>query len=462
MVSEKRKQGGIPTNKINVPISVKKILNTLAGNGYRAYIVGGCVRDALLGREPMDWDICTSAHPEKIKACFPDNNIIETGLKHGTVTLVMDDSKYEITTFRKDGNYTDVRRPDTVEFISDIKEDLARRDFSMNAIAFNEADGMVDPFGGVDDLRAGVISCVGNPNDRFNEDALRILRALRFSSIYGFKIEDATAKAAHENAYLLNRIAPERINAELCKLLTGQNVLQVLLKFHDIITTIIPVMKPCIGFDQNNKYHQYTVYTHIAHAVANYGGSDIRTLVALLLHDIGKPLCYIENETGGHFYGHAESSYKLASYALDRLKFDNNSKRDILELILHHDDTIEPTSRAVKRCLNKIGFEQFLRLMDIRLADIQAQSEYGREIRIEKRNAVLEIARDIMKQKSCFSLKDLAINGKDVMSLGVPEGKEVGEALRAALNAVIDGDLPNKKEALMSLIGDLPELKCHF
>ena len=259
-------------HRISIPKGARAVLLNLRYENHEAYVVGGCVRDSLLGKEPKDWDICTSATPDEVKELMHRRGIktIDTGLQHGTVTVDMGTvGKYEVTTFRIDGNYTDGRHPDYVEFTESIYKDLSRRDFTINAMAYNSA-GLIDPFHGRDDLQAGIIRCVGNPDERFEEDALRILRALRFAATYGFSIEEQTAAAIHKDAWMLKRIAAERINGELCKMLLGDGILNVLLNFSDVIATIIPEMEPCIGFEQNNKYHQYTVYEHIAHAVANY------------------------------------------------------------------------------------------------------------------------------------------------------------------------------------------------
>lgn len=436
--------------RIEMPIGAQRIISQLALCGFDSYVVGGCVRDSLLGFRPSDWDICTAATPDEVKACFPERRIIDTGLKHGTVTVIMGGMPYEVTTFRVDGDYSDNRRPDSVEFVRDLHEDLARRDFTMNAIAYNDSVGIVDPFGGARAIAERRISCVGNPDDRFNEDALRILRALRFSATYGFEIDDATARAIHDNAALLTHISAERIQAELIKMLAGENVLRTLLDFPDVIATIIPEMEPCIGFDQNNKYHQYTVYDHIAHAVDNYKGGDKIVKVALLLHDIGKPQCYSEDENGGHFHGHGVPSSEIAEKVLRRLRFDNDSVKKITELVLYHDATIDPTPRVVKRWLNKIGYDQFFRLMDIRLADMQAHTINASRIR--RRNEAVDLALEIIRERQCFTLKDMAINGHDIMALGVPEGKQVGSLLLEALNAVLDGDLPNDKDILLQFV----------
>ena len=446
-------------NKINMPSGATQILNALKDNGFDAYVVGGCVRDSLLGLQPKDWDICTSALPEQVEEVFKGYRIIETGLKHGTVTIVMDDGQYEITTFRTDGTYSDCRRPDNVTFVSNVEDDLARRDFTINALAYNGNDQLVDLWGGVDHLEQGIISCVGNADDRFNEDALRIMRALRFASVYGFKISAETSRAIHKNAHLLNNIAVERINVELCKLLCGKGALQTLLDYNDVITTIIPEFKPCVGFDQNNRYHQYTVYDHIAHAVDNYKGSDLKVKVALFFHDIGKPTCYTEDERGGHFHGHGVPSSKITEAALKRLRFDNKTLKDVTELVLYHDSVIEPTPKTVKRWLNKIGHEQLLRLLDIRMADILAHAEGTQESRIERRNAVRELVDSVIAEEQCFSIKDLEISGTDIIDMGVPQGKLVGEVLNYLLDKVISGELNNDRFDLLNEAGDYLESK---
>lgn len=439
-------------SKIKIPNGAAEIIDILTQNNHEAYVVGGCVRDSLLLINPKDWDICTSATPQEVKRCFDGYRVIETGIKHGTVTVVMGDCQYEITTFRTDGAYSDNRRPDSVEFVKDIREDLARRDFTINAMAYSPKVGLIDPFGGSEDLQNGVLSCVGDANDRFNEDALRIMRALRFSSCYGFEIAKETAIAVHKNTKLLRNIAAERINSELRMLLCGSGVLNVLLEFNDVITTIIPELKPCIGFDQNNKYHCHTVYDHTAHAVANYTGKDIVVKIALLLHDIGKPFCYTEDHNGGHFFGHPLKSKDIAEIVLNRLKFDNTTKSDVLELVLYHDNDIEPSLKSVRRWMNRIAYKQLMRLIDVKIADSLAHTKGTQELRILKWEKVRDIANQIIEQDQCFSLKDLAINGDDLISFGIPEGKEIGNILNELLMRVIDGDLSNEKDILFEYL----------
>ena len=451
---------------IQIPYGANSIIQDLRKAGFDAYVVGGCVRDSLLDLEPKDWDICTSATPLEMKAFFSERNTktIDTGLQHGTITVNLGDSEqYEVTTFRIDGNYSDSRHPDSVEFVKNIELDLARRDFTVNAMAY-DGERIIDPFHGQDDLNRRIISCVGNPDDRFGEDALRILRAMRFASTYGFAIEEKTSQAIHRNKEKLLNIAAERIQTELCKMLCGRGVLQILLEYSDVISVIIPEMSPCIGFDQNNKYHEYTVYDHICHAVENCGLNDIVIKLSLFLHDIGKPCCYTTDENGGHFYGHGVYSRDLAEKVLDRLRFDNKTKHDVLELVLFHDAVIEPTPKTVRRWLNKIGELQFSRLIEIRMADILAHKEGTQQSRIERCVSLAAIAYEIVEQNQCFSLKDLEISGKDVMELlNITEGKRVGFVLNKVLDAVIDGSLKNERVHIVNYLNENKEvLSCEF
>lgn len=437
--------------KIHIPRGPGDVMTILALNGFESYVVGGCVRDSLLGVEPHDWDICTNATPQEVLDVFVKRNIktVETGIKHGTVTVCLWGEQYEVTTFRIDGTYSDSRRPDSVSFTSSLQEDLSRRDFTINAMAYAEVPGLIDPFDGEKALRDKVISCVGNPTDRFGEDALRIMRALRFASTYGFRIDSGTDAAIHQLAPSLCNISSERINAELCKLLCGQGVLDVLLNYSDVITTIIPELAPCVGFEQNNPYHQYDVYDHIAHAVANYKGSDISVKVALLLHDIGKPQCYTEDERGGHFHGHGVPSHDIADAVTKRLRFDNKTRNEVLDLVLYHDSVIEPTPKTVRRWLNKIGADRFRQLLQVRMADIKAHAEGTQQSRIERCMTLGEILEDTLSKEQGFSMKDMQINGHDIMALGVQEGKQVGYILKRLLDDVINDKLENKHMILV-------------
>lgn len=435
--------------RIKIPEGAKTIIHTLTRAGYEAFVVGGCVRDSLLGIEPHDWDICTNAAPLSVKETLSGFRIIETGIKHGTVTVLIDGESYEVTTYRKDGDYSDHRRPDTVEFVSNLKEDLSRRDFTVNAMAYNDSEGLIDPFNGQDDLTKHMIRCVGNADHRFEEDALRVLRALRFASTYQFSIDPGTAAAIHRNTRSLEYVAQERIYTELCKLLVGAGALDILLSYSDVIAQIIPEMKSCVGFRQNNRYHCYTVYGHIAHSVAAYKGSDVTTKLALLLHDIGKPQCYSENETGGHFYDHARISRDLAKAVLDRFKVDNQTRHDVPELVLFHDADIKPTPRTVRKWLNRIGEVQLRRLLDVREADIAAHAPGTQEAHLKECLEERRVLEEVLAEASCFSLKDLKITGNDLMALGYKEGPQIGRTLRALLEAVMSDEIPNEHEQLM-------------
>lgn len=433
-----------------IPDNVWSILHRLNYEyDHHAFIVGGCVRDAMLGRQPHDWDICTSATPDEVLEIFSDCRAIETGLKHGTVTIIVRGEQYEITTFRMDGNYTDGRHPDQVKFITNIEGDLARRDFTVNAMAFNDASGLIDPYGGRFDLQRGIIRCVGKPDARFGEDGLRILRALRFASVYAFDIEEETSASIHRNAALLGRISAERICTELNKLLCGQNVLSMLMNYSDIIAQIIPQMSSCIGFNQNNPYHQYTVYEHIARSVAAYHGNDTIVKLALLLHDIGKPQCYFENETGGHFYGHPAVSAAIAEGVLTDLKVSNYTKECVCQLVEHHDELLLPTAKCARKWLSKYGTDQVYRLIEVRKADIAGQRQDAFASRIDEVERFEKAVQEVITSWNCFKIRDLNINGRDLMAIGVPEGKHVGETLKYLFDAVMNDQLRNERNELL-------------
>lgn len=438
---------------IVLPSPVQEIIKRLKDKNYSAYVVGGCVRDSLLGKNPKDWDICTSATPDEIEEVFKNEKIIETGIKHGTVTVMINGVGYEITTFRSDGEYTDHRRPDRVEFVKYVKDDLARRDFTINAMAYNDKEGLIDPFSGQSDLSSGVIRCVGDPNVRFEEDALRIMRALRFASVYGFSIDKNTAKAMRRKKLLLNEIASERIRDELCKLLVGKNVLFILTVYPEIVSVILPEIVPCIGFVQNNKYHAYTVYGHIAHAVANYTGDSVILKMALLLHDIGKPYRYSVDDNGhGHFYGHAEPSAEITAKVVNRLKFDRKSQDQIIQLVKIHDDHIEPVIKNVRKWLNILGPDMIYLFIDMKRADMLAHAEGTQTERLKKLDDFQNMVKDEIKKMSCFSLKDLAISGDDLIEIGIPEGKNIGKLLNITLELVMQDKLKNEKSEILNYI----------
>lgn len=424
----------------------EKIIKMMNDAGEKAYCVGGCVRDILLGKEPHDFDICTSAHPEKTEEILKEFPVIETGIKHGTVTVLVDGEPFEITTWRIDGKYSDNRRPENVTFTPSLEEDLKRRDFTINAMAF-DGEEVIDPFGGKEDLKNGIIRAVGDPNERFEEDALRILRALRFASKLGFEIETKTAVAMHEKKELLKEISAERIFSELKLILCGKDATKVLLDFSDIIGQIIPEIKPTIGFEQHNKHHVYDVYTHTAVAVGSID-PDPTLRLTMLLHDIGKPDVYHFEDGQGHFYGHPEVSAEIARTVLNRLKCDNATKDTVLTLIKEHDNRFPPEKKSVKRMLGKVGEHNYSLLMKVKRADTDAQSDYLKDEKYAQINALINVAKQIEEENECFSLSDLAINGSDLKEF--LSGKKIGPALQKCLSMVIDEKLPNEKQELLA------------
>ena len=433
---------------IKIPQGAQEIISRLTSNGYKAYVVGGCVRDSIRKVPPHDWDICTSATPDQVKACIQADTI-DTGIRHGTITVKASDGNYEVTTFRVDGDYSDGRRPDSVSFTTDVTEDLARRDFTMNAIAYNDIDGLIDPFEGGFHILSELIHCVGDPDERFREDSLRVMRALRFSATLGFKISHPTAAAAKRNAASVRNVSAERIYSELTQIVCGKYGGDVLLKYPEIFCEIIPELKSCYGFDQNSKFHQYTVYDHIAHAVSNYTGDDACIKYALLFHDIGKPLCYTEDQNGGHFKGHNLCSYDLARNIMTRLKFDSNTFDEVSLLVLHHDAIIDPEPKVVRRWLRRIGEPSFRRLIEVRIADIMAHANGTYEERLDRAYRLKAILEEVISEDQCFSLKNLKVSGYDLIELGIPQGKAIGNILDILLTRVIDGELENNRDILL-------------
>ena len=429
----------------DIPQNVRDILLRLEGAGYEAWCVGGAVRDLLLGREPGDWDVTTSARPEAVLALFAPH-ALPTGLRHGTVT-VGGGRGVEVTTYRLDGDYLDSRHPDHVTFTASLREDLARRDFTVNAIAMDLRGQVSDPFGGREDLARGVLRAVGEPEKRFGEDALRILRGLRFAARLGFAIEPDTAAALHRCAPLLGRIAPERIREELLGILCGPDVLPVLLDYPDVLGVFLPELLPAVGFDQRSHYHCYDVWEHTARSVA--AARPIPVLrCAMLLHDLGKPETFTVDENGqGHFYGHWRKSVELAEAILDRLRFDNRSKKTILTLVERHDAELPLSERAVRRNLARYGEETVRLLLEVKRADNLAQAEQFRDRQrlIDQWETLLDM---VLGEGSCFSLKQLAVKGNDLLALGL-QGPAVGKCLEELLELVMDGELPNDRAILL-------------
>jgi len=435
---------------IEVPVPVYFIIQELEKRGHEAYMVGGCVRDSVLGRKPHDYDICTSATPDEILKAFPYEEIIPTGLQHGTVTILINGEPFEITTFRIDGNYSDNRRPDSVEFTDSLIEDLKRRDFTINAMAYNPKIGLIDPFNGLEDIEYKNIDCVGSAKERFEEDALRILRAIRFASQLDFTITPGTDWEIHQQYKSLENISVERINSEFCKIASSEDFCVNLLLYYDVFSLFIPELKDMIGFEQNNPYHAYNVLTHTIHAVERCESNDLTVRLAVFFHDFGKPHSYQDEEDGyRHFKGHGRVSADITNTIMKRLRFDNETRNDVVELVYYHDATFEVGKKYVKRWLNKIGEKQFRRLLEVRKADIKGQKPDYEPERIEKVNNIEKLLEEVLQEDECFSLKDLAVNGKDLMSIGYKSGKELGNTLNDLLQLVIDGECPNEKEKLL-------------
>ena len=436
--------------KIKVPTPVQTIINKLTQAGHEAYAVGGCIRDSITGATPNDWDICTSALPETVEKIFDGFHIIETGLQHGTVTLMIDHVGYEITTYRTEGTYSDRRKPDYVEFVTDLKEDVKRRDFTINAMAYNDENGLQDYFGGIDDLNKHIIRCVGDANERFNEDALRILRAMRFAATFDFEIAPQTAKAMHDNKSLLSYISKERISVELMKLLTGDGASRILREFSDILCEVIPEIKPCIGFEQNSPHHTMDVWEHTLSSI-DHADRDSVIRLTMLLHDTGKPHTYTEENGRGHFYGHEEAGAKIAQTVIKRLKMSNDILDAVTTLIRYHDSLHSIKEKGIKRLLNKIGMEKARILVRVAYADMMAHAQNTIDKGKPQLEYVISVLDKIEKNSECYKVADLAIGGKELMALGY-SGREIGEKLNFLLEAVIDGKVDNHAEGLIEYL----------
>ena len=411
---------------------------------------GGAVRDSILNRPVHDWDICTSATPSEMLEIFKDKKIIETGLQHGTVTVVVDGEPYEITTYRIDGIYSDNRRPDTVTFTDKLVEDLRRRDFTINAMAYNDEEGLIDPFNGMEDIKYKKISCVGRAEDRFGEDALRILRAIRFAAQLEFAIMPGTDWEIHKQYKNLDNISIERINSEFCKIASSDDFCVELLLYKDVFSLFIPELKDMFDFPQNNPWHIWNVFGHTIHAVEYCDSDDLVVRLAVFFHDFGKPHSYQDGKDGiRHFKGHGKVSADMTDSIMKRLRFDNETRNNVVELVYYQDATFEAGKKYVKRWLNKIGEKQFRRLLQVKKADNKAQNLELSSDRIKELSEIEALIDEVLQEDECFSLKDLAVNGKDLIGVGYKAGKELGNTLNKLLQLVIDGDYPNEKEKLL-------------
>lgn len=432
---------------MNLPFQIAEILSRLENFGYEAYVVGGCVRDYLMGAEPHDFDVATSAEPSETERVFSDCRVIETGIKHGTVTVLYKGNSVEITTFRVDGGYSDGRHPDAVTFTRNVENDLARRDFTMNGIAYSPKTGFVDPFNGGEDIKKGVIRCIGDPGERFGEDALRILRALRFSAVLGFEIEDKTADMIRSMRGALFKVSAERVFSEMRRMLCGKDIKRVMLEYTEIFTLIVPELGEQIGYEQDSRYHNSTLYEHTARSVEAAPETDVMRL-AMLFHDTGKPRCRTTDENGeGHYYGHAAVSAEIADKELRKLKSSNALRERVCEIVKYHDSPVDTSRRVIRRALSRHGLDAFIDIQNAHIADDTAKADFCRE-RIPKALEAIDIARVIWEEKPAMSVKDLAVSGNDLKAL-VPPSPRMGEILNALFKEVTDGVLPNEKKALM-------------
>ena len=437
--------------KISLPKDVEYIINTLQRAGYEAYAVGGCVRDTILNREPDDWDITTSAKPMEIKRLFPVT--IDTGIQHGTVTVLKNHVGYEVTTYRIDGEYADNRHPKEVIFTANLKEDLLRRDFTINAMAYNHEEGIIDEYGGLDDIRDGIIRCVGNPYDRFSEDALRIMRAVRFSAQLGYKIEEETSKAIVKLSPNLASISAERINTELTKLLLSPNPDYLRDAYRLGITgVVLPELDRCMECEQVNPHHCYSVGEHTLHSLKIVPDDKVLRYT-MLFHDFGKPDTQSVDEDGRmHFYGHPAVSERMASDIMHRLKFDNDTMNAVKLLCKNHDLEITEDNKHVRRAMNKLGTDNFGKLLMVKRADCMAQSDYKREEKLASLDNLTSIYNEIVNAGECVCMKDLAVCGRDLIDLGIKPGPAMGAILDELLNKVIDDPALNDREVLLEIV----------
>lgn len=436
-------------NDIFLPDYILEILGRFRSAGSAAFVVGGAVRDSLEGVVPQDFDLCTPSLPEETEKILSDMKIVETGIKHGTVLVITGGHEVEITTFRSDGKYSDGRHPDDVIFVKNLEDDLARRDFTVNAMAYSPEDGLIDCFGGKRDLEDGILRCVGKPDVRFSEDGLRIMRALRFMSVKGYQPDQATDEAIRRCRQMLGKVAYERIDAELLKFLTGDRAAKLLDSYRNIFAEIIPELRHMFGFDQKSPYHNRDVWHHSLTALDAIRPDPVLRLT-MLLHDIAKPEVYTEDETGrGHFKGHQAAGAVMAENILRRMKFSNEIVNTVTELIRDHDMKIQPVKPMVRRALVKLGTEKLDMLLDIQEADSAGKREKYAEASAQRISAVRQMINEIIADGDCISLRDLAVNGDDLKGAGILDGKTIGMALSGLLDDVINDRLPNEKQALL-------------
>lgn len=434
--------------QIALPAEVRKIISVLEDAGCEAYAVGGCVRDSILGGTPHDWDITTSAEPQVVKGLF--NRTIDTGLKHGTVTVRMGGQGFEVTTYRIDGDYGDGRHPDSVTFTRSLEEDLKRRDFTINAMAYNDRAGVVDIFGGQEDLKKGLIRCVGNPKDRFTEDALRILRAARFAARFGFEIDPEAKRVMKEKAETLHKVSAERIREEFVKLIVSPHPDMVRTLYELGLTAVfLPEFDTMMATPQNTEHHMYDVGEHTIHVMENVPEEKVLRLSALF-HDVGKPACRKTDDHGtDHFLGHPALGADMTAGIMRRLKFDNDTIESVTRLVRFHDERFPVTQRNVRRFISRLGSEYFEDMLVLKRADVLGQSMYQREEKLARIDEMGRVGREIMTNAEPLSVKDLCLGGKDLMDLGVAKGPEIGAILKELLRQVVDEPERNERETLL-------------
>lgn len=438
------------SSHIKIPSEALYIITTLNNNGYQAYAVGGCVRDSIIGRMPQDWDIATDAKPHEVKSLF--DKTVDTGIKHGTVTVLANNQSFEVTTYRIEGEYTDNRRPESVEFTSSLTDDLSRRDFTVNAIAYHPSEGLKDPFKGLDDINNEMIRSVGNAGRRFREDALRMLRAVRFSAQLGFDIVEDTLQAIRGNSHLIKNISAERVRDELTRILISENPMKFILLYDtELLKHILPEFEICFNTEQKHPYHIYNVALHTLHAVTNIENDRILRW-AMLLHDTGKPVTKTTDAGNiDHFYGHAAKSLEIARNVLKRFKFDNKSLDRICRLVEHHGRPIEPSCKSVRKAVRAVGDDIFMDLIKVQEADKKGQNPEKLDPFLKKLDEIKRLYTDIKQKQQCLSVKDLAVNGRDLISVGFEEGRQIGELLDRLLNAVIENPELNNRDALIEI-----------
>ena len=437
-----------------LPEYIQNCIDLLENAGFAAYAVGGCVRDACLGLTPHDYDLGTSALPAQTEEVFRDYRLVLAGEKHGTVTVITEDGPVEITTFRTEGGYRDNRHPDWVKFVPDIQGDLARRDFTVNAMAYSPTRGFADPFGGREDLRNHVLRAVGDPEARFREDSLRILRGVRFAARFGLTPEEHTMQAMLSQAGLMENLARERVFEELCKLLLVAKA-EDITRFAPILAAVIPELAPMIGFDQRSPHHAYDLITHTAHVVEGVPPT-LPLRWAALLHDTGKVKTFTLDATGrGHFYGHAKDSAAIADDILRRLKAPTALREEVVPLIGRHMTRLQPDRKLLRRQVSKYGFPMVEAQLALQQADMGSKGtveDDGSAVFAEVR----QLLADLKAEDACLSLKDLAVNGNDLMALGF-QGRAIGACLNRLLELVVEERLPNKKEALLAFAAGIKE-----